>query len=235
MIPSHESGVVLVTDSMRIRSEPDGREHGILGARKFLWSVNGRLALVRAGSVLHLNGVPAEQRLADLGIVGEPRDIWPEVAVDDEVQRIYAALSRFHTEANEWERAVFPDADMDEGPEPGPHLLAVGGNPGNAPMMARFTSINERWGEPGDIFAIGTWVHFLPQDVAVEMQLPAPETLAQGRELAVDWISRHLVSRYGDRSVEQFMREEQAIPHNAFPLNVLTITADDLTTETVTR
>jgi hypothetical protein len=102
-------------------------------------------------------------------------------------------------------------------------------------MMARFTAINERWGKPGDIFAIGTWVYFLPQGVAADMTQPAPNTLAECRVKAVDWIRRYLISRYGDRSVERFIQEEQAIPHNAFPLNLLTMTADDLTTETVTH
>jgi hypothetical protein len=145
----------------------------------------------------------------------------------DRCRRAFGAIQRIDAAV----RADHPGMDRySEFEDPGPHaLFAIAA----ASLLAKFTSKTETWAAPGDVFTIGGWLLGMPSDLAVEMQLPAPDTLDECKALATDWVRRYVDRVFGYRDPFAMMRETHEAPCIGGPLQVLTLTPGNLTREVI--
>jgi hypothetical protein len=213
MRPSREAGVLLIADSL----EPYiGANHALsfgLDGKKLLFLAGTDTAVVISGNVsdaeLWANGIVFDHQPLMPGLPQEPDPRARVRRAFPVIQRIDAAV-----------RASHPGMDRyGELDDPGPHALFA-----TSSLLAKFTSKTETWAEPGDVYAIGGWLLGMPSDIAVEMQLPAPDTLAECKALATDWVCRYIDQVFdGYRDPFAMMRETREAPGIGGPLQLLTL------------
>lgn len=222
------SGVVLLTDSMTTQRQGiDGPIAEDVGSRKFLWIAQQRVALVASHGGMYAGwedrtGLAAQSCQGDF--VSSVSDAFGRLLVEaTSVLNDYRAAGRPH----------IADEDL-----PGGYLalLAAGGPAGTEPRLARLTMNERAWDSRNGVQAIGGWLHTASDDIQRELRQPAPSTLAACRELAIDWARRYIresYARHGARTLEEMLALGW-VPHVAFPLSIVTITADNIEEESVT-
>jgi len=224
MRPSREEGVLLIADSL----DPFFRaDHGVsfdLDGKKVCYLVGTSTAVVISGYV-------DDDELRANGILFEHQPLPPEPWEPDpraRVRRVFPVIQRLDAAV----RASQPGFDRyREMEDPGPHaLFAIA----ELSLLAKFTSRTEVWAEPGDIFTIGGWTLAMPPDIGLEMQRPAPDTLAECKALATDWVCGFIDQVFeGYRDPFAMMRETREAPCIGGPLQVLTLTPGHLTREVI--
>jgi hypothetical protein len=216
--PSREPGVVLITDSFEWHLGTDNRWSFSLGTGKLNWLVGTETAVIISGEgnddLWRSRGIEPDYRPL---LPGYPQEADPR----SRVRRTFFAIQEIDARL----KTQGPQPGLDGLPleDPGPHALFAIAAPS---LLAKFTTKTETWAEPGDVFAIGGWLIGMPSDIALEMQLPAPETLEECKSVATEWVCRYIDKMWGCRDPFQTMRETDIAPGIGGPLQVLTLTPD---------
>ncbi|MDQ6877337.1 MAG: hypothetical protein M3082_06495 [Candidatus Dormibacteraeota bacterium] len=224
MRPSRENGVVLITDSFETCIDSNGEWSNVVDAKKLLWLVGTETAVAISGNV-------NDEELWRYGIEPNYRPLMPGLPQEpdprDRVRRTFGAIKEMDAAV----RARHPGEDRyDAMPDPGPHALFAVAEPS---LLAKFTSKTQTWAQPGDVLTIGGWLIGMPSDLAMEMQLPAPETLADCKALATEWVTRYIDRVFGYRDPYQQIRETGTAPGVGGPLQVLTLTPEQSVREEI--
>jgi hypothetical protein len=221
MRPSREEAVVLIADSLMPSIDSDGKESYGLD-KKLLWLAGADTALVISGYI-------SDDELRRYGIVPDYQPLTPGLPQEPDprarVRRTFPAIQRIDAGVRARHPGFDGYADLDD---PGPHALFVAPS-----LLAKYTSKTEAWAEPGDVFIIGSWLLGMPADIAIEMQLPAPDTAEECKQLAADWVRRFMDKIFGYRDPFQMARETGEICTIGFPLQVVTMAADQIQREVI--
>jgi hypothetical protein len=228
VLPRKERGAILLCD---------GLNTGYINGQQRVWQHDDKLlGLAGPAGALVVSGHVADDSLQRLRIGKGSGAVLASLArgtVADSDATTRDRLGRLYDELRGVDADVRARVGGDrygEMDDPGPHVIAAVLQAGNAPLLARFTSKTERWAEPGDVFVIGCVLLDPPADLLEEIKRPAPDTLAECKDWAVDWVGRFIDRTWGTRDAYGLIEKTGSMPCIGFPLYVLTITEDNQAT-----
>jgi hypothetical protein len=220
-------GLVLLCDGLNV-GQINGMERVWQGEEKLLGLADPAGAMVVSG---HVNDESFPRFGIGKGIQASLYSLARGTVADSEITR--DRLRRLYGELRDIDADVRGRVGGDQYAEmddPGPHAIAAVLQANGSALMARFTSKTERWAEPGEIFVIGCVLLSPLADLLDEIKQPAPDTLAECKSWAVDWVGRFIDRTWGTRDAYKLIQETGTMPCIGFPLYALTITADNYAT-----
>ena len=201
---SCRTGAALVTDSMTMRTTPDGQVEGYLSADHKIGQ-SSHLAFVHSGSAVEGATIDPGQQ----GFVEQARELYAAIITATPPGGHHLPVE---AGSNPVEMARLGEQD----------LIVAATEAGQPLRLAKLTRDGEEWAGPeGAIFIAGA-----PTIWAQERGLsdgPVPETPVGCADLAVSIAADFIAHAYGARTLEDFA-VDGLIPPVAYPLHIMVIT-----------